>query len=1145
MDAFDAILDAITRYDDAGWNESDHPRDADGKFSSTGGGGAGKASAGTIPKIAASQGKPYEHIFNAAHAPDLSDDEKIEKINSLISDFQNKYKGGYLKSISKYGDNVKTAMETGAWPGKKKGEGTPAVEPGPLDNFKINEPEVKAAAPNKDFAKDGPKAADIAAMNELASKADWWKSASGPSTIQKKAADMWDEIQGAKELSDTAKQYKETLAQIKPIPDEESSHFATMMNKYLQALKEEAGLGNGEEPLSDKPEVPAPNKDFAKDGPKSATVFKTQDLAGELEYWGSAHKDKINMAQKSALEAWEEIKAAKELSDTPQQYKDTLAQIKVNTKWGANNENSSAFAEKMNKYLQALKEEAGLGNGEEPSSDKPEVPAPSQTAPQTPVKPMSEAAVKLKHEFENAAEEYYSATAGIGVENHSLLTKKKLALLEQVEGQIADAFKVENAEDMAYMIQSISDIPEADANSSVALGIAQDYVDQLKKEYKTPEQLKAATADVHKQWEDVLKAHLNGTAEDDYTPEDVAASGVMSNIDKIVKGPGSDYEKAQLLDSMGGVAELFNDDDELTGFAKTVADHLTKTVADYKAKASSPEPEKVSSPLNSAPEISTASADYKDDLKSLIPPYANAFSSITKNNAAYAQSKIDAVENAFQTASTKEELASMIHAIDTSDHDMNSTVAIKAHGLVEKLKKEHPHIAKSEVNAPNASPTPVKGTAPTQVPLTDYVKDIGTAAEHHIKTYTMKPMAKKKALAKLSYIASTLKSAEAGNMAAVTTLANLSKVDMPKQHSPGVSKVNQYVAALNKHYQDVLTAKEAAKSAPPAPATAPATAVETPLPPKKYTDLSAATNAAGDEVTKSLIHMTSEVNKKAVQEGLSKIDVAMQKPSFKEQKEAIKQLKPLNMPGSMGAGNHDKYLKELKADYGIADEPAPVSPTSSSAAFKSAVEKLITAPTVKTKSWTRLKGIFDKAYSTDKGLTTEVIPSATGEYWGNIDKKTIGAFKTYTGSTYTAMNTALRENQPLTGNLLEQVHAMDDLFEEDHANVKQDMKVWRGEKVPEKRIAEWENALKNNLPARYGKAGFISTRTKPSGYADGANVQFEIVVPKGHKAINIQPISNHPSEMEVLMRHGQNFEILEIEKANSYSNQRIVRMVAI
>jgi hypothetical protein len=56
------------------------------------------------------------------------------------------------------------------------------------------------------------------------------------------------------------------------------------------------------------------------------------------------------------------------------------------------------------------------------------------------------------------------------------------------------------------------------------------------------------------------------------------------------------------------------------------------------------------------------------------------------------------------------------------------------------------------------------------------------------------------------------------------------------------------------------------------------------------------------------------------------------------------------------------------------------------------------------------------------------------------------------------------------------------------------------------------------------------------------NVIFEIVARKGTPAVGLATISSFGKENEVLMRHGQNFEIFEIENKHG---SHVVRMVAI
>ena len=78
---------------------------------------------------------------------------------------------------------------------------------------------------------------------------------------------------------------------------------------------------------------------------------------------------------------------------------------------------------------------------------------------------------------------------------------------------------------------------------------------------------------------------------------------------------------------------------------------------------------------------------------------------------------------------------------------------------------------------------------------------------------------------------------------------------------------------------------------------------------------------------------------------------------------------------------------------------------------------------------------------------------------------------------------------------------------------------------------------------RYMKEGFISTSIAGKAAFSGKNVQFEIVARKGTPALGVAHQSSvGTGENEILMRHGQAFEIYEIEEK---SGHHVVKMFSL
>jgi uncharacterized protein len=200
------------------------------------------------------------------------------------------------------------------------------------------------------------------------------------------------------------------------------------------------------------------------------------------------------------------------------------------------------------------------------------------------------------------------------------------------------------------------------------------------------------------------------------------------------------------------------------------------------------------------------------------------------------------------------------------------------------------------------------------------------------------------------------------------------------------------------------------------------------------------------------------------------------------------------------------------------------------------------APPADTKRYQRQKEAFAKAkqfQSTSSAGAEKAVPSLSKSFFNSIGTKATSAFKSYTGSGYSSMNSALRNWGSASPDVVAKINAMDDAFEEEAASITEDIIVRRGETVPEAYIQKWAETLKSGLPVKFTKDGFTSASLANKA-AFGGNVMFEMCVKKGTKAIGVDTISGF-NENEVLLRHGQNFELMEIEKKGG---QYIVRMVS-
>lgn len=195
---------------------------------------------------------------------------------------------------------------------------------------------------------------------------------------------------------------------------------------------------------------------------------------------------------------------------------------------------------------------------------------------------------------------------------------------------------------------------------------------------------------------------------------------------------------------------------------------------------------------------------------------------------------------------------------------------------------------------------------------------------------------------------------------------------------------------------------------------------------------------------------------------------------------------------------------------------------------------------------TRMKTAFQGAKrfnSVTAAGTKETCPSLKTEFWNSVPAEQRQTAKEYTDNGYVAINDALRtwETKDIAPHTVERINHLDELFDHPDAIVKEDTILKRGETVPEEILGKWKTALEKGLPCRYMKDGFISASMASNAAFSGKNTIFEIVARKGSSALGVATVSSH-KENEVLLRHGQNFEIFEIEKTMA---GHVVRMVSI
>jgi hypothetical protein len=189
---------------------------------------------------------------------------------------------------------------------------------------------------------------------------------------------------------------------------------------------------------------------------------------------------------------------------------------------------------------------------------------------------------------------------------------------------------------------------------------------------------------------------------------------------------------------------------------------------------------------------------------------------------------------------------------------------------------------------------------------------------------------------------------------------------------------------------------------------------------------------------------------------------------------------------------------------------------------------------------------FAGAHST---VTPERLGLSTKAAWAKLPAKVTSAVKAYTDGTYDSMNTALRD--PINSNppqhVIDKINSLDEAFEHEGAIAQEDLRVYRGFKIEPVELDRLRAAIKKGMPATFDQAGFMScSMSKSVANGWGSNAYLDVLIPKGKRALYLQPISEHQSEDEMLLPHGQSFELVELhEPPNNFGhgNRPVLRVV--
>lgn len=269
------------------------------------------------------------------------------------------------------------------------------------------------------------------------------------------------------------------------------------------------------------------------------------------------------------------------------------------------------------------------------------------------------------------------------------------------------------------------------------------------------------------------------------------------------------------------------------------------------------------------------------------------------------------------------------------------------------------------------------------------------------------------------------------------------------------------------------------------------------------------------------------------------LDAALTGESKSEQlaslKEAAKEV-PSNAPFQQ------KYLNELLVALGekpAGSTPAPSAPTAPPANKNKIVSK-------RAKDLATLKE-FDTAYDHQQNGTDaklrKALPTAKIAWLESLPSEQQNAIKQYTGSYYSEINKALRDPENADEYCIASVNHIDDAFDGADAPAKEDIVTRRGlgrlastQAKSDAMLAKIVKGLELGIPVTFSQRGFISTSV---GSGFGSSIKLKILVKKGTPALYLNKISAHKSEQELLLRHGQQFRVLEYEKDQYGGNHKL------
>lgn len=172
------------------------------------------------------------------------------------------------------------------------------------------------------------------------------------------------------------------------------------------------------------------------------------------------------------------------------------------------------------------------------------------------------------------------------------------------------------------------------------------------------------------------------------------------------------------------------------------------------------------------------------------------------------------------------------------------------------------------------------------------------------------------------------------------------------------------------------------------------------------------------------------------------------------------------------------------------------------------------------------------------------IPTAKPETWNDMPGEDRYAIRSYTNGGYDNVNEEVRNPGSKKSQVLaQQVAYIKRAFKSPLAKNSEDFVTYRSYTMPDDEFLKFKEKLANGEHPTFTQQGFMST-TFRKNFADNwsGNTTLEILVRKETPALAVKSISHHSNEDEVLLNHGQEFELVDITEG--YGHKRTIRLVS-